>query len=123
MDLTVVPPAGPQRAAALLEGHVTGQHALTQVLIVQAVVALLTLHRGLCDPDGHTGDGVRFTHIQTHAMRQVHRHTHTHTRTHTHKHTRNLCVDCEQVQTEGDRIGMKKTSEDRSRQVWTGVDR
>ena len=59
VDLTVVPPAGPQRAAALLQGHVAGQHALTQVLIVQAVVALLALHRGggLWDPRGGEGDG------------------------------------------------------------------
>jgi len=46
VDLTVVSPAGAQRAAAFLQGHVTGQHALTQVLVVQPVVAFLPLYRG-----------------------------------------------------------------------------
>lgn len=41
---TVVAPAGSQRAAALLQCDVTGQHTLTQVLIVQIIVALLPLH-------------------------------------------------------------------------------
>lgn len=45
VDLTVISPASAQRAAALLDGHTAGQHVITQVLIVQVVVALLSLHR------------------------------------------------------------------------------
>jgi len=47
MDLTVVPPAGSQRTAALLFSHAAGQHLITQVLIIQVVVTLFPLHR--CD--------------------------------------------------------------------------
>lgn len=45
VDLTVVSPAGAQCTAALLQGHAAGQHVVTQVLIVQVVVTLLSLHR------------------------------------------------------------------------------
>lgn len=45
MNLTVVTPASSQCAAALLQGDMAGEHTLAQVLIVQIIVALLTLHR------------------------------------------------------------------------------
>lgn len=44
VHLTVVPPAGPQRTAALLQGHAAGQHIVTKLLVVQVVVALFALH-------------------------------------------------------------------------------
>lgn len=44
VNLTVVPPASSHRAAALLQGDVAGQHILTQVLIIQGIEAVLTLH-------------------------------------------------------------------------------
>lgn len=44
VNLTVVTPAGSQGAAALVQGDVAGQHAFTQVLVVEVVVTLLTLH-------------------------------------------------------------------------------
>lgn len=44
MHLTVVTPASSKCAAALLQGDMASQHALTQVLIVQIMVAFLTLH-------------------------------------------------------------------------------
>lgn len=47
MHLAVVPPAGSQGAAALLQRGLALQHAFTQVLVVQVVVALLSLHYGL----------------------------------------------------------------------------
>lgn len=43
VDLTVVPPACPHRAAALLLGGVPGQDVITEVCIVQVVVALFPL--------------------------------------------------------------------------------
>lgn len=43
MDLTVVPPACPHRAAALLLGGVPGQNVIAEVCIVEVVVALFPL--------------------------------------------------------------------------------
>lgn len=56
VHLAVVPPAGPERAAALLQGDVAAQDALTQVLVVQLVVAVLTLHRGRCGREDKHAD-------------------------------------------------------------------
>lgn len=43
MDLTVVPPARPGRAAALLLGDVAGQDIVTEICVVQVIVALFSL--------------------------------------------------------------------------------
>lgn len=43
MDLTVVPPAGPHCAAALLLGAVARQDVVAEVGVVQVVVTLLPL--------------------------------------------------------------------------------
>lgn len=43
MDLTVVPPACPHRAAALLLGGVPGQNVIAEVCIVEVVIALFPL--------------------------------------------------------------------------------
>lgn len=43
VDLAVVPPAGPHRAAALLLGGVTGQDVVAEVDVVQVVVTLFPL--------------------------------------------------------------------------------
>lgn len=43
MDLAVVPPARPHRAAALLLGGVARQDVVTEVGVIQVVVALFPL--------------------------------------------------------------------------------
>lgn len=44
MHLTVITPTSSQCTAAVLQGNMAGQHTLTQVLIIQTIVALLPLH-------------------------------------------------------------------------------
>ena len=43
MDFAVVPPARPGRAAALLLGGVSRQDVVTEICIVQVIVALFSL--------------------------------------------------------------------------------